>query len=220
MLFVSENKGKEDQLKEEMRVNHCKFSERDLVDNLQVYEKLANDFQGWYPKKAVLYMDYPKALYQCCVFASFQCGPQTHDSQVRMIPHCLISFVANPIDENMKCAAHPTGCGKQLEVGDTVIVDATECQLVQGKVYYIAARKINDDGQRSCKIGYVKCLFNQVHLFAHRVGVITSIEWPDPPALPGGRTVYLAKNHCNGTAKLVFTDTGRLGYKQEEVEEE
>ena len=34
MLFVSENKGKEDQLKEEMRVCHCKFSERDSVDNL------------------------------------------------------------------------------------------------------------------------------------------------------------------------------------------
>ena len=103
----------------------------------------------------------------------------------------------------MTCAEHTDGCGLGLQMGELIVVDATECELAQGKVYYIAARRVTSEAKRGCKVGYVKCLFNQVKYFAHRVGLVTAIEEPDEK-----KDSYHARNKCDGIATLTFVDAG------------
>ena len=112
----------------------------------------------------------------------------------------------------MKCDQHKNGCGRTLKTCMTVVVDATECELVEGKIYYIAARVVTDDARKSCKIGIVKCLFDQVHLFAHRVGIVTEIHCPDKNQSTTKRPAYIARNKCFGTATLKFIDGGLLQF--------
>jgi hypothetical protein len=56
-----------------------------------------------------------------------------------------------------------------------IVVDASECELVNRRIYCIAARCVNRDRHKSCKVGYVKALFNQEHLVGHRVGIVPKI---------------------------------------------
>ena len=149
--------------------------------------------------------------------SSISVTPHYYFSKVHKQAYGIVCFVSHPIDKNMKCSKHPDGCGHALSVGNIVVVDATECELVQGCIYYIAVRVVydgNDDKgavepYKGCKIGYLKCLFNQVHLFAHRVAIVTSIELPDETE------TYTASNVCGGTATIKFIDHGLLNYKEQ-----
>ena len=134
----------------------------------------------------------------------------------------IVCFINRAIDKNMKCKRHPNGCGDFIAQGTPVIVDATECELVQGCIYYIAVRVLGHiedkkgewQPHKMCKIGYLKCLYNQVHLFAHRVGFISKIELPEED-----NETYLARNVCEGIARIRFTDTGLLTYAEFKKEE-
>jgi len=44
---------------------------------------------------------------------------------------------------------------------------------------YVSCRKLNSDGCRTCKVGYVKVLADMMHLVGNRIGVITSIHVHD-----------------------------------------
>ena len=164
-------------------------------------------------KVASVTSTFPISLFQCPRLLSYQGPPALHDDLVRMVRSCHICYVDKPLDDNMMCEAHPDGCGKALEVHDIVVCDASECELVEGKIYYIAARMvvtIEDNGKvdtrKGCKVGIIKCLFNQLHLFAHRVGLVVSIERQDEVKT----LTQNMRNHCCTVAKLSFLDGGSL----------
>lgn len=74
----------------------------------------------------------------------------------------------------MKCEVHKRGCGAFLQVGDLCYIDGSECTFIEGH-YLISVRLLNHLGLRTCKVGYVKVLCNQVYLLCNRIGVVSSI---------------------------------------------
>jgi hypothetical protein len=74
----------------------------------------------------------------------------------------------------MKCEVHEEGCGAYLQVGNLCYIDGSECTFIEAH-YFIAVRLLNHLGLRSCKVGYVKVLCNQLHLLCNRIGVVSSI---------------------------------------------
>lgn len=131
-----------------------------------------------------------------------------------MVTHAWVSYIDKAVDNNMTCSLHDN-CGKVVTMGMPILVDATECELVEGHVYYIAARVLNRNGTKACKVGIVKCLIDQVHYFAHRVGYVTEIQHP---VNMGDNLSIFMRNKCVGVAKIVFSDTGRT--KHEPVEKD
>ena len=99
------------------------------------------------------------------------------------------------------------GCGFGVEEGSLVVVDASECELVHGRIWYIAARTVTKEGQKSCKVGYVKCLFNQVHLVAYRVGIVTEIKHGKQYKITDTLNF---KDVCQSVAKIKFVDGGMM----------
>ena len=74
----------------------------------------------------------------------------------------------------MKCAMHNRGCGAYLQVGNICYIDGSECTFIEGH-YFISVRLLNHLGLRTCKVGYVKVLCNQVYLLCNRIGVVSSM---------------------------------------------
>ena len=74
----------------------------------------------------------------------------------------------------MKCKAHKEGCGAYLQVGNLCYIDGSECTFIEGH-YFISVRLLNHLGLRTCKVGYVKVLCNQVQLLCNRIGVVSYI---------------------------------------------
>jgi hypothetical protein len=75
----------------------------------------------------------------------------------------------------------------------------------------MAARLVTTKGKKGCKVGIVKCLFDQVPLFAHRIGYVTKVHHPDEKQ--ENRTIH-ARNKCHGIAQIVFADTGKIKFQQ------
>jgi hypothetical protein len=74
----------------------------------------------------------------------------------------------------MKCEAHKEGCGAYLQVGNLCYIDGSECTFIEGH-YFISVHLLNHLGLRTCKVGYVKVLCNQVQLLCNRIGVVSYI---------------------------------------------
>ena len=74
----------------------------------------------------------------------------------------------------MKCEVHKEGCGAYLQVGNLCYIDGSECTFIEGH-YFISVRLLNHLGLRTCKVGYVKVLCNQVQLLCNRIGVVSYI---------------------------------------------
>jgi hypothetical protein len=85
-----------------------------------------------------------------------------------------VCYINKPLDPNMKCAMHNRGCGAYLQVGNICYIDGSECTFIEGH-YFISVRLLNHLGLRTCKVGYVKVLCNQVHLLCNRIGVVSSM---------------------------------------------
>ena len=153
---------------------------------------------------------FPLTLMQCPRLLSYQGPPATNDELVRMVTSCYVCFLDKPIDNNMTCSNHSSGCGKSVVRGDLIVCDASECELVEGKVYYIAARRVKVSEKREvekeCKVGIVKCLFNQLNLFAHRVGVVVDIQKKEEVET----TTQYMKNKCHSVAEVKFLDGGNF----------
>ena len=95
---------------------------------------------------------------------------------MRAVPHGLILFISEPPDDNARCEEHPNGCGLSLNVSDIVMVDGSEMEMINGEVVNFAVRKLNHLGVRQCKVGLMRALPGQTHLFGNRVGVVSEIK--------------------------------------------
>lgn len=163
-----------------------------------------NKFRG---KGGVAIADkFPTLLKDCAMFGNFSLSPpQSSLSDVQMVKYVNVLFINKPIDDNMRCEHHPNGCGFDLKHGENCIVDAGECQLVMGRVWNVAvrARVVGKDGLRmDCKVGIVRCRFDQLHLIGNRSGIITKME----PSNHGKTTTQSLRSTCHGYAVLTFTD--------------
>eukprot|EP00956_Cyclotella_meneghiniana_P019604 scaffold33766_cov42-Cyclotella_meneghiniana.AAC.2 len=58
----------------------------------------------------------------------------------------------------------------------------------------------------SCKVGVFKCLFNQLNLIAHRVGIV--LDTHEERGESKKNTTGYARDHCHGIAEVKFIDGG------------
>jgi len=78
----------------------------------------------------------------------------------------------------MVCERHVNGCGRFLNPGDIVFIDAAQCRFYRC-IWYVSCRKLNSDGCRTCKVGYVKVPADMMQLVGNRVGIISSVHVHD-----------------------------------------
>ena len=93
--------------------------------------------------------------------------PMKDDEIVSMVEK--LGFKQSP-----KCpTTHRIGCGRFLQIKDIVKVDAMDCFNWKGVMWLVPVRKYDEElAGYWCIVGYVKCLIDQLHLFANRVGII------------------------------------------------
>jgi hypothetical protein len=77
-----------------------------------------------------------------------------------------------------RCSDHPRGCARRLlKVGEIVKVDATECYLIQGLVWLVAVHIYDrTTNEFKCTVGWVKCLYNQLHLVGNCIAMIKVVN--------------------------------------------
>lgn len=87
----------------------------------------------------------------------------------------------------MSCSFHTNGCGLSLKIGDVLFVDAGECIFFRC-IWFISVRRLDEHGNRGCKVGYVKVLVNSVALVGNRIGVVKSIHKREGDVITSFRT--------------------------------
>jgi hypothetical protein len=75
----------------------------------------------------------------------------------------------------MKCSFHTQGCGLSLKIGDILFVDAGECIFFRC-IWFVSVRRLDEHGNRGCKVGYVKVIADSVPLVGNRVGIVKSMH--------------------------------------------
>ena len=108
-----------------------------------------------------------------------------------------------------KCSDHPKGCARRLlKVGAIVKVDATECYLIQGLVWLVALRSYDrTTNEFKCTVGWVKCLYNQLHLVGNRIAMIKAVTHDDYKyhTQISNKATWMGKC-CMGAAEAWFLD--------------
>jgi hypothetical protein len=95
--------------------------------------------------------------------------------QVRRLRQAPVCFIKIAPHHNMKCRAHPNGCGFEIKVGMMVFVNGGVA-LFHNCQWYVSVQIMDSDGVCGCKIGYMKALPDEMNLICNRVGVISSIH--------------------------------------------
>ena len=105
-------------------------------------------------------------------------------TQAKQISEVPIGYISRPINDLFRCEIHPDGCGRHLKPGALVLIDGSSCYYKDGQ-WLITASSVNvvgdpkDDScglRRSCRVGLVKVLCNQVNLFANRYAIVTKLK--------------------------------------------
>jgi hypothetical protein len=109
-----------------------------------------------------------------------------------------------------QCSDHPHGCARRLlKVGEIVKVDATECYLIQGLFWLVSVRIIYDrtTNEFKCTVGWVKCLYNQLHLVGNRIAIIKVVKNDDYKyhTQLNQKATWMGKS-CIGAAEAWFLD--------------
>jgi hypothetical protein len=93
-------------------------------------------------------------------------------------------------------------------VGAIVKVDATECYLIQGLVWLVAVRSYDrTTNEFKCTVGWVKCLYNQLHLVGNRIAMIKAVTHDDYKyhTQISNKATWMGKC-CMGAAEAWFLD--------------
>jgi hypothetical protein len=56
-----------------------------------------------------------------------------------------------------------------------LLVDAGECIFFRC-IWFVSVRRLDEHGNRGCKVGYVKVIADSIHLVENRVGVVKSMH--------------------------------------------
>jgi len=105
---------------------------------------------------------------------------------------------------------HHTMCGckkaaqdDKFRIGDVVFLNGQDIKLVNRWIYFIGAYKVVK-GEWTIKVGYVKALVNQVHLFVNRVAQVTSVS------AVGSHSSGQWIKTVDGKADITFIDRGPI----------
>ena len=69
-------------------------------------------------------------------------------------------------------------------------------------------KKLNpDDGKLGCNVGYIKCLANQLHIFANRIGYVKTINADEEnyETQKNKLAVWMGRS-CHGVCEVWFLD--------------
>ena len=115
--------------------------------------------------------------------------------------------------------SHRVGCGNYLKVGDSVKVDAMDCILLNAMIWAVGVRKYDNKGGFGCKVGYMKCLVDQLNLFGNRIGRVVSknADIPMYSTQKNDEAVWMGKS-CHGMAEVWFLD-GIAVYEKQQIDE-
>ena len=105
------------------------------------------------------------------------------------------------------CSSHPAGCGPHLELGQDVLVYGPNIRHLVGGVYRIGCHVLLPGRRIGCKVGYVRVMYEQLHLFVNRVGTVTYIA-PEPSTKRGGKAYDALYKECVGYCHLSFFQEG------------
>jgi hypothetical protein len=108
-----------------------------------------------------------------------------------------------------QCSDHPRGCARRLlKIGEIVKVDATECYLIQGLVWLVSVGIYDrTTNEFKCTVGWVKCLYNQLHLVGNRIAMIKVVKHDDYKyhTQINQKATWMGK-YCMGAAEAWFLD--------------
>jgi hypothetical protein len=82
------------------------------------------------------------------------------------------------------------------------------CYLIQGLYWLVAVRHYDrTSGEYRCKIGWMKCLYNQLHLIGNRIAIIKSVRYDDYKyhTQLDQKATWMGKS-CMGMAEAWFLD--------------
>jgi hypothetical protein len=83
-----------------------------------------------------------------------------------------------------------------LKIGDIVFVDAGECIFFRC-IWFVSVRRLDEHGNRGCKVGYVKVIADSMPLVGNRVGIVKSMHKRKVDVITSFRT--------QGTSKLTIS---------------
>ncbi len=116
------------------------------------------------------------------------------------------------------CDLHPGGCGRSLQKGNIVRVDASRCLLIKNLIWVVPVKKLGSNGF-TCTVGFAKALIDQLDIIGNRLAIVRRINFDD----------YMYKSQkaklapwigkcCHGSAEAYFLDGVHAGIGKEIVE--
>lgn len=70
---------------------------------------------------------------------------------------------------------HDDGCGKHLRPGNLVFIDAGDSEFVKGMIWFIGVYLLDEYLRKGCKVGIMKALPFQMHLYGNRVASVSQV---------------------------------------------
>ena len=181
--------------------------------------------------------EYPTSFHDNSMLASFPIDPNVSNPQAWNVRKCFVLFThpgqpqmmtakksGEDFDDGdlkaiVKEMGFPTtincprehrhyGCGRFLKLNDIVKIDAMDCFLIRGVIWAVSVKKLNpDDGKLGCNVGYIKCLANQLHIFANRIGYVKTINADEEnyETQKNKLAVWMGRS-CHGACEVWFLD--------------
>jgi hypothetical protein len=103
-------------------------------------------------------------------------------------------------------------CGADLRVNEVVFVNGRDCTLVNHHIYYLGVNRVEMGEVKACRVGVLKCLFNQVQYFANRMAQVTLV-YGKGRGEKGDAWVGLV----GGAAEISFLDRGLAHHRQRDA---
>ena len=206
----------------------CKAKDHPYQDNSLAIAKKVSKTEKRIPEEFRVSLSWPTNLFGNAMFSSFPIAPDLAnrltymtkkfwllgvepDQNVRMSLQCR-GEKSEIVDKRAHIAkslglrpcqscprSHDVGCGNYLEVGDIVKVDAMDCILLNAMIWAVGVRKYDNKGGFGCKVGYMKCLVDQLNLFGNRIGRVVSknADIPMYSTQKNDEAVWMGKS-CHG----------------------
>ena len=114
-----------------------------------------------------------------------------------------ICGVAYPTCYRKKCTGGGKSCSQVLEKNDLVYLNGADTHNICVGLYAVAAYKVTKGTELGCRVGYVKAMFNQLHLITNRMAQVSSV-------VKKGRNGKQGKwvRDVGGIAEIFYVDRG------------
>ena len=77
--------------------------------------------------------------------------------------------------KNCERPGHNAGCGLNLEVGETVVIDGRDTVRADGMTYCVGVFRVGQDLKRTCKVGHVQILAQHLNEITNQYAQVTYV---------------------------------------------